>query len=688
MVALDRDGLVLVDGSTFCVGAASGDLLVDHAHGLFVRDVRMISRWVLRVDGRPGDPVHVRTEDPASGTVLIHVPVGGPGGPALLLVRRRWIDEGMHEEFSLRNDTAHPQHCTVTLDVGVDLADLFAVKSGHDRPAEEPAAVDGPGHLLARGRRHGREHRVEVWGDDGATARPGQLEWHAVVPARARWRAAVTVHVAVDGHRLLASRPADHPEPSLPTRSLRRRATDAPRVGTADRDLARTLARSVEDLAALRLFDPDHPERAALAAGAPWYMALFGRDALLTAHMLLPVDPELALGTLQTLADHQGRRVDPVAEEQPGRIPREVRFGPPGPGGGDHYGTADATALFVVVLGELTRWSGMTPAIEALVPHADRALAWVDGDGDLDGDGFVEYRRTGPEGPRHQGWRDSDDAVCSADGRPAEPPIALAEVQAYGYAAHRARALLADVLGESALVRDHRTRARTLRRRFHERFWLPDRGAFALALDGAKRPVDAVGSTMGHALWAGIVDDEHAPAVAGHLLSPALFSGWGVRTLSTAMATYDPMSYHNGSVWPHDTALCAAGLARYGFVDEARRMARGLLDAAAVSGHRMPELFCGFDRADFAVPVPHPTACSPQAWAAAAPLALVRALLRFDPDVPAGVVRCGPVLPADELPFAVHGLRIADRRVDLAVEEAGWSVTGLLDDGLRVVRVD
>ncbi|WP_018332263.1 glycogen debranching N-terminal domain-containing protein [Actinomycetospora chiangmaiensis] len=690
MPALDRGGLTLADGTTFCVGDASGDLLTDRPHGLFVRGLRVVSRWTLRVDGRAGDPVHAGTEDPASGTVLLRVPPDGVGGPALLLVRRRRVDEGMHEEFSLRNGTAHARRCTVTLAVGVDLADRSAVKAGHDRPAEEATAVDGPGHLLVRGHRHGHEHRVEVWGHGGALARPGVLEWHAEVPARGRWDAAVTVHVVVGDRRLLATRPSGAParRPARPVRST----VATPRIETADRDLASALARGMADLAALRIVDPAHPGRTLLAAGVPWSMTLVGRDALLTAHMLLPVDPEVALGTLRTLADHQGRRTDPGTEEQPGRIPHGIRFassGPVAPVAGDtDYGTADATALFVVVLGELARWTGMTTEIEALVPHADRALAWTGDDGDPDGDGLVEHRAASPEGGRHGGWRDSDGAVCFADGRPAEPPIALAEVQAYGYAAHRARATLADALGETGVARDQRERARALRRRFNERFWLPRRGCFALALDGTKRPVDAMASTMGHALWTGVVDEEHARAVADHLLSPAMFSGWGIRTLASTMGGYDPTSCHNGSVWPHDTALCVAGLVRYGFVAEGRRLARALLDAATVLDHGLPELFCGFDRSEFGVPVPHPTSCRPQAWAAAAPVALVRALLRLDPDVPAGAVRCGPVLPAEHLPFAVRGVRIGDHRVDLAVEAGGWSVAGLLDDGLRVVPVD
>lgn len=691
MTPIDRDTLTLIDGSTFCVSDGSGVVLADRAHGLFVRDIRMVSRWAVLVDGRPGQPVHAATDEPFEATVLVHVPAPAhdPGAAAVLLVRRRVVGEGMREELRLRNDTGRTRRCTVTLEFGVDFADLFAVKGGHDRVGAEAVTVPRDGALVADAVRHGREHAVEVGGEGAPSARSGILEWQVEVPARGEWSAGVTVRVVVDGRRLVpAHARGSGEEHSVPARALRGRERGAPRVETADRDLAATLTRGVEDLGALRIFDPAHPERAVLAAGAPWYMALFGRDSLLTALMLLPLDPGLAVGTLRTLADHQGRRADPVSEEQPGRIPHQIRFGSPSApapeGGGDYYGTADAPALFVVVLGELARWTGITPDVEALLPHADRALAWIAGDGDPDGDGFVEYRRSSPEGLLHQGWKDSQDAVCFADGTPANPPIALAEVQAYGYAAHRARARLADALGDGATAGEHRERAYALRRAFRERFWLPEQCCLALALDADERPVDGLASNMGHCLWAGIVESDHARAVADHLLSPAMFSGWGIRTLATTMGAYDPMSYHNGSVWPHDTALCVAGLERYGFVAEARRVAVALLEAAAAFGHRLPELFCGFGRAEFASPVPYPTSCSPQAWAAAAPLSLVRSLLRLDPDVPGGTVRCGPALPEAQLPFLARGLRIGGQVIEIAVDEAGWSISGLGDTGLVV----
>jgi len=482
------------------------------------------------------------------------------------------------------------------------------------------------------------------------------------------------------------SHPAEHTSPALRLREWRRRSPD---VRTADRNLAAALSRSVEDIGALRIVDPDHPERAVVAAGAPWFMALFGRDSLLSSWMLLPVDTGLAVGTLQTLAAHQGRIADPVSEEEPGRILHEMRFGRAawlGLGGRHvYYGTVDATPLFVMLLGELHRWGRHHTEVEAMVPHADRALEWIERYGDADGDGFVEYARKNERGLVNQGWKDSWDGVNFADGRLAEPPVALAEVQGYTFAAYVARARFAEESGDVSTARHWAGKANRIKEAFNEAFWLPDRGWFAVGLDRAKRPIDALTSNIGHCLWTGIVDQDKAASLAEHLLSEEMFSGWGIRTLATSMAAYNPMSYHNGSVWPHDTALCMAGLMRYGFVKQAQRIAVALLDAAGRYGHRLPELFCGFPRAEFPDPVPYPTSCSPQAWASAAPLLLLRSLLRFEPRIPAGRLWCAPAVPNRYLPLRVSGLAVGESRVTLDVHDSGWELTGLDGTGVELV---
>jgi glycogen debranching enzyme len=413
-----------------------------------------------------------------------------------------------------------------------------------------------------------------------------------------------------------------------------------------------------------------------LAAGAPWYLELHGRDALLTSWMSLIVDPELALGTLETLARFQGADSDERTEEEPGRILHRLRFGTAGFGAGADararavsYGSVDSTPLFVMLLGELRRWGLAYEVVDRLLPHADRALAWITEFGDRDGDGYVEYQRATDRGERHQGWKDSADPVHFPDGSTARGPLALAEVQAYVYAAYRARSHFAAEAGDDAAAETWRRRAADLRTAFNRDFWVDDAGWFALALDGDKQPVPALASDMGHCLWSGIVDEDKAAVVVKHLVADDLFSGWGVRTLGASMGAYDPLGTHTGAVWPHDNALCVAGLVRYGFVDEAHRLMLAQLDAADVHGGRLSVL-CGFDRDDVAAPVRLPDACETRAWSAAAPLLHLRSLLRLDPYIPQGKLWLSPVLPE-----AIRSLRV--ERIPLL----GGTVTVSVDGG-------
>lgn len=354
--------------------------------------------------------------------------------------------------------------------------------------------------------------------------------------------------------------------------------------------------------------------------------------------------------------------MDPLTEEEPGRILHEVRLGVSTgealAGRGIYYGTADATPLFFAALGELNRWGLEADAVQDLLPAADRALYWIENYGDRDGDGFVEYQRYTDQGLLNQGWKHPWDGINFADGTLAEPPIALSEVQAYTYSAYLGRALIALASGDTGTAELCAAKAAKLKQAFNDRFWLPDRGYFAVALDRDKKPVDALASNMGHCLWTGIVDQDKAAQVAERLMSPEMFTGWGIRTLASTMGACNAASYHNGSVWPHDSTLAAAGLMRYGFIEEAQRLAYGLLEAAAYFGGRLPELFCGLDRASYPAPVPYPASCSPQAWASAAPVHLIRLLLGFDPILIWDELWLAPALPPgtrfrlDNVPFA------------------------------------
>ena len=689
----------LIEGSSFCISASTGNLVPGAPMGLFVQDTRVLSVWLLEVDGQGLEPLTVISSNSFASTYVTRSrPRAGQAESTLLVVREREIGDGMQERIRVRNLAGEAAGLTLTLRVEVDFADLFWVKEGRGHSPHEVDLRIREGALEFSHARPGHIHAVRIspvpsdvghGGDRGqadtsVSLHEGQITWQLAVPGRSEWSAMVRLAPLVDGTPLDRVGHAGDRAEAVGARRFREWHESAPVVQTADLGLTRTLARSVDDLGALRIYDPDHPERAVVAAGAPWFMALFGRDSLLTSWMVLPFNTELATGTLHALAERQGKRVNPLTEEQPGRILHEVRFGR-GRGGdtsGAHvyYGSADATPLFVMLLGELRRWGLAPDDVTTLLPAADRALQWMEEFGDIDGDGFVEYERATDRGLRNQGWKDSFDGISFADGRLADAPIALAEVQAYAYAAYLARAHFAREAGDPDLTRHWAQKAADIKSAFNEQFWLPQRGWYAVGLDRDKRPIDSLTSNMGHCLWTGIVDDEKAAAVANHLLSPDLFSGWGVRTLARSMGAYNPMGYHTGSVWPHDNALIASGLIRYGFVREAQIIAQGILSVSDRFGGRLPELFCGFDRTEFVDPVPYPTSGSPQAWAAAAPVMFLRTLLRMDPWIPSGEVRIAPVLPDAYLPMRLDRLALAHKRVTIGVTTDGFTIDGLGPD--------
>jgi glycogen debranching enzyme len=684
--------VTLVEGSTFCISQPSGDILPGRPQGLFIQDTRVLSRWSLTIDGRPAEPLAVQQADPYAAEFFGRLPPrGAPSDATLLVVRHRYIGDGMREDIAIRNTASLPTALAVMLTADADFTDLFEVKAGLAHPSGASCVAATDSALAFEARRGERSHGLLIRGDGKPEAAHRALSWRVVVPPRGTWLTTIEAVPVHDGIPMALHHPRGQPvEHAVPARRLREWRRNAPQVRTPDPQLAAVLRRSVEDIGALRIFDPSHPDRPVVAAGAPWFMALFGRDSLLTSWMLLPWDDSLALGTLQTLAGRQGRVSDPASEEEPGKILHEVRFGPAASlalgGRGTYYGTVDATPLFVMLLGELRRWERHRGLAQELLPYADRALEWMQRYGDADGDGFIEYSRKTGGGLTNQGWKDSWDGINFADGTIAEPPIALAEAQGYCYAAYRARAAFAREAGDAQGARHWAEAAARLKRAFNQAFWLPDKGWYAVALDRDKRPVDALTSNIGHCLWTGIADRDKAAAVAAHLMSQDMFSGWGIRTLAASMAAYNPMSYHNGSVWPHDNALCADGLMRYGYTAHAQRVAEAILDAAARLGYRLPELFCGFPRQDYPVPIPYPASCSPQAWAAAAPLQLLTTLLRITPQPSAGRLWCAPAIPARYLPLQVTGLRIGQSHLTIDIHDDGWHLTGLEDTATELIR--
>ncbi len=680
-VSGDGGTTTLVAGTSFCLSAADGDLVPGGVQGLFVDDTRVVSGWRLRIDGAPVDPLGVLEGERFRATFVGRMPPRmGRADATLLVERTRSVGNGMVEEIRIRNLAAEAAGLTVELEVEADFADLFEVKESRVDTRPRVALEDDEYAVTFVLASSPYLSRMRVVGDGEPETAGGTFRHTVVVPGRATWTTRWVVTVALGPHGTLPAHD-EAPAEGDAARRMARWRLSAPVAETPRPGLEATLHTSSEDLGALQIEDPAHPDRRVVAAGAPWFMALFGRDSLITSLMALPLDQELALGTLRMLADLQGTRVEPLTEEEPGRIVHEVRCGRQGSvgrvGSSAYYGTVDATPLFVVLLGELHRWGLAGEELRELLPAADRAMAWVQRYGDRDGDGFVEYRRASDRGLVNQGWKDSFDGVTTASGRIAEPPIALAEVQGYVYAAHCARAELAEAVDDPGTAAEHRQRADVLRDRFDEHFWLPDLGWYAMALDGEKRPVDALTSNIGHCLWSGIAPPERAGRVAAQLVGETMWTGFGVRTLASDMGAYNPMGYHTGSVWPHDNALLAAGLMRYGRVSEAQQVATGILDAARAFGGRLPELFCGFDRDEFPAPVPYPTSCSPQAWAAATPVSLLRTLLRFHPDLRCGRLGFDPALPPEMLPFRVGNLALAGSRLSLEVDVNGWDVHGL-----------
>ncbi len=680
--------VTLVEGQTFCISSASGDMQAALPEGLFYLDARVVSRWELRLDGQPLEALAVATPEPFAAIHVIRgAPALGQADANVVLVRTRHVAAGMRERLTMTNHGLDAVSVLLELYSDVDFADLFAVKEGRVRRRgdHEPRVESSRLVYTHVDRRVEREVRIAF--DGTPQIEPGRAAWRLELAAGATSEICIEVSVALNGEEVGERFRCgdDSVQPAL-------RRYDAwlarlPDVETEPEHLMAAVRRAGEDLGALRIVDPE-TNLTVPAAGAPWFMTLFGRDSLLTSWMALPVDPSLAYGVLQSLARLQGTTVNPTTEEEPGRIMHEVRFGGAtglALGGGDvYFGSVDATPLFVMLLGELRRWGLHDELVEQLLPHADRALEWIERFGDRDGDGYVEYERATPNGLANQGWKDSWDAIRFADGRLPEPPIALCEVQAYVYGAYVARAHFAREAGDDATFARTRDKAMDLRRRFNDDFWLDDQGTFALALDADKRPVDAVASNAGHCLWAGIAEPDKAARVARRLLAPDMFSGWGVRTLAASMTAFNPVSYHNGSVWPHDNALCAAGLARYGHTDAAHRIIDAQLAVSAAGSGQLPELFAGLDRATVPVPAAYPASCLPQAWAAASPLLWLRTLLGVDPWAPHGKVWLSPALPPSVRTLRVQGLRVGDGTLSVSVD--GDVVEFDVDDGVEVIE--
>ena len=640
----------ILDGSTFLVSSPNGDIDAgpDEPQGLFYKDMRHLSKWKLIVEGAELDVLSTDASEyyyaqyfcvPPTGTIYKN--------PTLSVVRRRFVGDGFLEDLTILNHGAEPEEVELRLEIGSDFADLFEVKDALQKKGEFYQKIRN-GELVLGYRRDTFARETLISSTTAATEETvNNMVFRITIQPKAIWNTKFQV-TPVTGEVAHA--------PKFTTTAGRAMRQDlktwfeqTPTV-SCHPEAARVYARSLVDIASLR-FEPDSmPNRSLPAAGLPWFMALFGRDSLITSYEMLPFAPELAATTLQALADAQGKKEVELTEEEPGRILHELRFGeltyfherPQAP----YYGAADTTPLFLVVLDEYERWSGDVNLVRALEPNARAALEWIDHYGDRDGDGYIEYQRKTTLGLDNQCWKDSWNSILFHDGTLAKTPRATCEIQGYAYDAKvRCARLAREVWKDEAFATKLEAQAAELRRRFNEDFWVPDREFFALALDGYKRKVDSLCSNIGHLLWSGIVDDDKAVALRDHLMSPQMFSGWGVRTMAEGEGGYNPIEYHNGTVWPHDCSIIAAGLARYGFRKDAANIIAGIFEASLFFRSRLPEVFAGYPREKTRFPVQYPTACLPQAWAAGAPMLGIRTLLGLEPKGEALTSTPDPVLP-------------------------------------------
>lgn len=631
----------ILEGNTFVVSDENGDIeaVPREATGLFSFDTRFLSRWVLTVDGSRMAVLSVDDLHYYEARFFL-VPVTGPVGAdaSLSVIRHRRIANGFRETLTVLNHSSDFVVVTIRMEIDSDFADLLEIREALPKKRRSHRSVSAAG-LELRYRRKAFNRATLIRSSSPAEADERGLNFVAEIPPHGEWSSSLDVTTVVEGHGQATS--ATLGETARPPMD-RARVLDswirgAPTLITDDEGLLATYRRSLLDLAALCFSTRADPDHSLPAAGLPWFMTVFGRDSIFTSLQTLPFVPELAAATLTILGGRQGCRRDDFREEDPGRILEEMRFGeltafeerPYSP----YYGAADTTPLYVVLLDEYERWTGDAGLVKSLEYEARAALRWIDDFADLQGNGYVSYkRRNESSGPENQCWKGSWDAISYGDGALPGFPRATCELQGYAYDAKRRGARLArEVWLDSKYADTLEEEARDLKERFNRDFWLDDKAYFALALDHDGRRVDALTSNLGHLLWSGIVDDEKSPAVAQHLMGDRLFSGWGVRTLATSAARYNPVGYHVGTVWPFDNSIIAWGLRRYGFDDEAARIAEGILDAATYFDGRLPEVFAGYPRKSTLLPIRYLAACTPQAWSTGAPLLLLRVILGLEP---------------------------------------------------------
>lgn len=663
--------LIILDGCTFFYSDENGDVEVHEAEGLFYRDVRHLSSWCIRIDGEEIKPLSSRRVDYYSARIVATPPQDNGTAAPLSVRRDRFVSEGVHEDLVLENLSDSPQRVKLELRYGSDFADVMEAQEKGNGAGRNWAELGGRSVTLWQDREGYRRGTTLTFNRKGRILKK-RATFDVKLRPRETWKLCVDMTPIVDGDRkpplLRCDGFHDH-APKMP-KTLDEWLADAPDISSGDPQLNRTYRQSLLDLAALRVRPDTVTIKSALPGGGiPWFMTVFGRDSLITAFESVHVAADLAQAALEALAEMQATEWDSWRDAAPGKILHELRRGtlaalhkiPHTP----YYGSHDSTPLWLILLEEYERWTGDTAFVRRMEPNARAALQWLEGPADLDGDGYIEYRKRSDSEKAldNQGWKDSHNSMLFADGRQAKPPIALCEHQGYAYDARlRTARLLREVWNDEEEAARLEEAAAGLKRRFNTDFWSTSRRHFVLALDGDKQQVDSLTSNVGHLLWSGIADDKHAAATVRRLMSHDMFSGWGIRTMSTQNAGYNPLEYHNGTVWPHDTALIAWGMRRYGFDEEAAKVCEALLDAARAFSNQLPEVFAGFPRDETDMPVEYPGALKPQSWAAASSLLALRTMLGL--DVVDGRLRSRPVRVEKYGQLALRNVSVRGSRAD------------------------
>ncbi len=696
--------LTIHQGQTVWLSDPDGQLTPGSARGLLFRDTRLISAWSLYADGAEWELVNGGATTHYAARVFLTNPTipaqdGDIPARTVSLTLGRWVEGGIHEDFDIANHGARRARFNLELMLRADFADLFEIKSGRivrrGRITTDWSEASQTLRTEYRNADFLRAVSVAVKCDGSAGFANGRLTFAIDLAPGETWHACLLTDLQ-DGDEVFAA-PTDcmqDSDASGVARLLGDWRRDTLQLRTSNEEFYRTYHQAVDDMAALRMaVELDGHTELMPAAGLPWFAALFGRDSLIVALQTAPVTAGFAAGALAVLGHWQATARDDARDAEPGKIMHELRCGelahfklvPHTP----YYGTADATILYPIVLHEAWSWTGDRRLLERHLPNAEACLRWIDDYGDRDGDGFQEYQTRSKQGYENMGWKDAGDAVLYPDGSPVKGPKALCELQGYVFDAWTRMAEVFDALEQPDRAAALRAKAQALAERFDAAFWDDDFGGFAYALDGDKRRVLTSVSNVGQCLWSGIVRPERAKAVVARLLAPDMFSGWGIRTLSSRHAAYNPYSYQNGSVWPHDNGFIALGFKRYGFAAEAARVARAVSGAASYfTLHQVPELYAGLPRESAPFPVQYLGANVPQAWAAGSAFSFLSALLGMRPDAARGVLVLDPALPPWLPDVTLRDLRFRGETFELHVRRIGdTSVVEVLHgDPAKIVR--